>query len=627
MNHKTMTPESLIAENRRRHELRSRWDYDPVVGCPFDPGRIEECGRFLPVAMVKSPHYSPSLTEPEMDRLRFRHDFEYWAWRCVHITDKVTMREIPFRLNAPQRRLALELEQMRRRDEPLRLIMLKARQWGGSTLIQVYFAWIQIIHRRGWNSLICAHLKDTSATIRGMYSRLLASYPEQYWDEECKPEFRPFERMTNTRIIPGRDCRVTISSSEAQEASRGFDCALAHLSEVAFWKDSALHNPVDLIRSVTSGILRKPLSFVALESTANGTGNFFHREWLRAEAGKSDKHPFFVPWFEIDIYSEPVGDVEALWQSLDDYERGLWFSEPGVTLEGINWYHHRRREYEDHRSMMAEFPSRPTEAFTATDCSVFAPEAVERLRSSCSEAPLRGEPYGAPGGLPSDLSAPGFSPSSIGRCEVWTPPRKGASYVAGVDVGGRWAGADWSVIVVIDIHADAPDARPEVVAQWRGHIDHDLLAWKAAALAAWYNSALLIVESNSLESEGSGEGQYILDRLSGGYPNLYRRCPTNDCGGRSRPGFHTNRATKAAMISHLISLVRDGLYIERSSAACDELSQYEQLASGGYAARRGCHDDMLMARALALYAGVPRHSEGFKLSRRDIEAILNSGWM
>ncbi len=620
-----MTPDRLIAENRRRHELRSRWHYDAAKGCPFDPGRILECGEYLPLSLVADPHYSPSLGRTEADKLRFVHDFEYWALRCVRITDKVTMREIPFVLNAPQRRLVLELESMRRRDLPLRLIMLKARQWGGSTLIQVYFAWIQIIHRRGWNSLICAHIKDTAATIRGMYSRLLASYPEEYWDEECRPEFRPFERMTNTRIIPGRECRVTVCSSEAQEATRGMDCALAHLSEVAFWKDSTLHNPADLIRSVTSGIMRKPLSFVAMESTANGTGNFFHREWLRAEAGKSDKRPFFVPWYEIDIYAEPVADPSALWASLDSYERQLWLDEPGVTLEGINWYHNRRREYEDHRSMMAEFPSRPAEAFTATDMSVFSPAAVERLRAGCRDAAMRGEPYGRRGGSPSDLSAPGFTPSDEGKCEVWAAPRPGAVYVAGVDVGGRSAGADWSVIAVVDTHADSTvpgaTAVPEVVAQWRGHIDHDLLAWKAAALAAWYNSALLVIESNSLESDAAATcGEYILDRLSGVYPMLYRR-PAPDGAGRARPGFHTNRATKGAIISHLVALVRDGAYTERSSAACDELTQYEHLAGGGFGARRGCHDDMLMARAIALWCATAAPGVCHPLTPADLRYV------
>ncbi len=98
--------------------------------------------------------------------------------------------------------------------------MLKARQWGGSTVVQVYFAWIQMVHRRNWNSLICAHIKDIAATIRGMYTRLLDSYPADYWVEEGKPGLRPYERMNNTRFIPGRDCKVTVCSSESQESAR-----------------------------------------------------------------------------------------------------------------------------------------------------------------------------------------------------------------------------------------------------------------------------------------------------------------------------------------------------------------------------------------------------------------------
>lgn len=613
--------EAIVAENERRKALKARWDYSQETGDPFDPARRRECGLWLPVRMLADPRYSPSLRPREMAMLRFRHDFEYWAWRCVRIMDKVTMTEIPFVLNAPQRRLVKELERMRTAGEPLRLIMLKARQWGGSTLIQVYFAWIQIVHRRGWNSLICAHVKDTSATIRGIYSRLLARYPEEFWEEECKPEFRPFERMSNTRFIPGRECRVTVSSSENQESTRGQDYALAHLSEVAFWKDTAQHNPVDLIRSVTSGIMRKPLSFVALESTANGVGNFFHREWMRAcSDGGSDKLPFFVPWFEIGIYAEPVGDPEALWDSLDTYERRLWEAHEGVTLEGLRWYRMRRREYEDLRSMMTEFPSTPEEAFATTSRGVFSAEGVARLRRGVCPPAMTGEPYGCRGSVPSDLSAPGFAEDAGGGCKVWEPPRPGASYVAAVDIGGRSAGADWSVIVVIDRKRDRPGELPEVVAQWRGHIDHDLLAWKAAALAAWYCRALLVVESNTLESDGAGEGPYVLSRLSRAYGNLYRR-PSGAEGGAGRTGFHTNRSTKHSIIANLVALVREDGYVERDAGACDELGQYEMQEGGGYGARRGCHDDMLMARAIALWVHAEERRSNPPLSQAEIQAL------
>jgi len=60
---------------------------------------------------------------------------------------------------------------MRTAGKPIRLILLKARQWGGSTLVQIYMAWIQLVHCRNWNSVICAHLKESAANIKGMYSK------------------------------------------------------------------------------------------------------------------------------------------------------------------------------------------------------------------------------------------------------------------------------------------------------------------------------------------------------------------------------------------------------------------------------------------------------------------------
>lgn len=81
-------------------------------------------------------------------QIRIRYDFEFWAAMFVKIKDKKSQNDIPFILNRPQQRLLATLEGMRLAGKPIRLIMLKARQWGGSTLIQMYMAWIQLVHRK-----------------------------------------------------------------------------------------------------------------------------------------------------------------------------------------------------------------------------------------------------------------------------------------------------------------------------------------------------------------------------------------------------------------------------------------------------------------------------------------------
>ena len=257
----------------------------------------------------------------------------------------------------------------------------------------------------------------------------------------------------------------------------------------------------------------------------------------------------------------------------------------------------------DHTAFMAEYPTTAEEAFACTGAAVFAPEKVEALRPATEAEFLCGEVASACGELTGECSLRGlrFSPDSAGGLKVWELPRRGETYVVAVDVGGRTAKADWSVVAVMKA-----GARPEIVAQWRGHIDHDLLTWKSAQIAMFYNTALLAFEANSLEHPPAGgyappvQGAYMLHELSEVYPNLYFRESAGEDGGRL-PGFHTNRATKQMIITELIAAVRDAGYVERDPMALDELAVYELRPNGAYSATDGNHDDILMTRAIALH--------------------------
>lgn len=68
-----------------------------------------------------------------LDRLRMLHDFPYWAATRAYIKDKRGGDDVLFRLNRPQRKFVERLERMRVEGRPIRLILLKARQWGGRT--------------------------------------------------------------------------------------------------------------------------------------------------------------------------------------------------------------------------------------------------------------------------------------------------------------------------------------------------------------------------------------------------------------------------------------------------------------------------------------------------------------
>ncbi len=597
--------EEIIEENSRR--LANLCDrYDPLTGEGAwgkrqrvkhpDGGAV-----LVPVAMLADEGYSKGMTAHRFNALRQRYDFEYWCATCVTVKDKAGYADVRLRLNQAQRIIVAAMEEQRTAGKPIRIILLKARQLGGSTVVQAYMAWIQLLLRDNWHSLICAHVKDAAQTIRGMMSKLLAAYPEDYLPEgETSLRLAAYEGSRTTMRLGHRSNTVTITSAETQEAARGKDIAMAHLSEVAFWRTSAGHDPNNIIRSIAGSVALASHTLVVVESTANGVGNYFHSEWLRAEAGVSDKRAVFVPWHKLGIYRMEVDDYAALWASLDDYEKRLW--QMGLALEQIAWYHAKRREYTTHRAMQAEYPTTAVEAFTATDRSVFDTGGVERQRQSCREPMAVGEVSGDAVKGRDALRGVHFAADGGGRLKVWRMPEKEAvadRYLAVVDIGGRSDTSDYSVVAVIDRRGDG--GKPEIVAQWRGHTDHDLLAWKAAQIAAFYSRALLVVESNTIETERTeGENSaYILDEIADYYPNMYYRCGAD--GGRNRLGFHTNRQTKPLVVNTLVAAVRDGLYVERDSGAVDELMTYERKENGSFGAKDGCHDDILMTRCIGIF--------------------------
>lgn len=615
--------EEILAENRKRQALLDEDQYDPLTGVGCWGDRVEVAGCLVPRQLLQSHPEFPSLEPLQRERLRIEEDFEFWCARCVTIHDKMISQNVPLVLNRPQRRLLSVMEGQRSAGRPVRVILLKARQWGGSTLVQMYMAWMQLVRHKGWNSLICGHKHTSSKNIKLMYNRLLRHYPSEMLDDEdggSTLRFTKLEGQPNVQQLESRDCLVLTCSARSEDAMRGYDISMAHLSEVAYWKTSVMHNPDDVVRSVSGSVSLKPETVVVLESTADGVGNYFHDEWLRAEMGCSDKAAVFVPWHEIEMYRHEVDDVQALWQEMDEYERKLWGD--GLTLEQINWYHLKRKEYREHSFMMQEFPSTASEAFIASGSNPFAREHLDKLLQGCVVEPV----------LVGDIQAAGqegeqarvnvhLVTASNGLLRVWELPQTGGPvktrYMVTVDVGGRSPTSDYSVIAVWRIAS--PGRKTAIVAQWRGHIDHDKLAWKSMQLALLYNKALLVIESNTLTNEAAraGESDYILKSLHQVYGNVYQR-------EKGKLGFHTNTKTKREAITALIKALRDGGYIERDREAVNEMREYEE-RKGRYGARSGKHDDILMTRAIGLLVLEQKQVCG-SVPDPD-KSLANDGWL
>ncbi len=305
---------ALLAENDRRNEIMFA-KFDPVTGEGSIGKRVRVSiadfaipVQWLPVEMMDIPLVKKLVkagsidkflssvmhVEPNDDdfikvsrtliRLRYKHDFPFWTATLVYIHNKDAGKDVLFRLWYPQRILVSRFEAKRKAGEPIRLILLKARQWGGSTTTQLYMAWLQFFHKKGLNSLIIAHQGTASDEIKDMFDLMIKKHPVEFLHRlgevysENEPKLVGVGKSGSTHRVPQRECKIKVGTAERPNGCRGGAYSLVHLSEVGLWQKTEGKSPEDIVRSACSGILAKPYTMIVMESTANGTGNFYHRE-------------------------------------------------------------------------------------------------------------------------------------------------------------------------------------------------------------------------------------------------------------------------------------------------------------------------------------------------------------
>ena len=225
-----MTTEELqriLEENDRRNGLLFAY-YDPLTGEgsplprePFDitPTQrvfipkylwhtsviqeIVKCGTLAHYAEKLGVYFGQLLDWFNLQRITF--DFEYWGATCSTIMDKLSGQEIRFKLNKPQLKILSIINGDLFANIPVRAILLKARQYGGSTLIDQWEAWIQLYHRVNWNSVIATHEQDASRTIRKMYALMAERHPKDICDVQLRSfEGSPTRRLYHLAVAPLR---------------------------------------------------------------------------------------------------------------------------------------------------------------------------------------------------------------------------------------------------------------------------------------------------------------------------------------------------------------------------------------------------------------------------------------
>lgn len=646
----------VITENKSRNEILHAF-YNPYTGEGSPMERfaftmIKGVTWYLPVEMKSDPVMQEILRHPtaydylketmdgkdidkklvtltnEINYRRMTYDFEFWVYTCIRIQDKESFKIIPFKLRKAQFKLLMSFEKQRLAGIPIRTIVGKARQWGGSTLTQMYMMWIQQKHKQNWHIAVVAHLDDVAKHIRGMYTRAAKHYPQSIGSITLAP----YERSSKNLICRETNSMIAVGSVENPDQFHGYNFAMCHLSECGRWGETTKKSANELVQAIRPTVPNVPYSMIVLESTANGRGNMFHNEWVAAVSETSRYDAVFVAWFEIELYQKPIDNYKEFIAKMEahpkrEYFWGLWMK--GATLEGINWYMYTQAaENFSDLQMYRQYPSDSEEMFSSTGRRVFSPFILGNAKINCLPPVAKGQLF-AKGQKGKDAFLDlEYRETLNGELWIWDYPDTSINvtnrYVVVADIGGKSDGADYSTVRVIDRYYLMEGGTPEAVATWRSHLDQDLFAWVCAMIAKWYNNALLVIESNSLrkelvDTEGS-QFLTVLNEISGYYDNLYTRTDPAKIreGLPAQWGFHMNIQTKPMVVNALNAAYRDETFVERDLRVIDEADCFEYHSDGTMGAVDGQHDDLLMATAIGVwvsesYMDVPRKVEPEKI--------------
>lgn len=492
---------------------------------------------------------------------------------CLKIKTK-SGTVVPFRLNDAQRKLYAVAKRQQDDGKPVRLIILKARQLGFSTLTEglIFHA---CATRKNVNALIVAHREDATANLFRM-SKL-------FYDELPAP-VKPMLRASNAQELvfenpsklrserearPGLRSRIRCATAGGRGIGRSDTLQCVHLSEYAFWPDGA-----DGKASTLAGILQAvpslPGTMVVIESTANGFEDFKER-WDAAVAGENDFEPVFFAWFENPDYSMPVvpgtewtpeeRDLKATYQLTDEqlqWRRWCIANNCGGSLDMF------RQEY----------PTSPGEAFLHSGTGVFDNEQIV----------LRLERLPSPAGR-GEFTDGEWTESETGAITLYELPEEGVPYVLGGDTAGE--GSDYFTAIVID------NVSGRIAAKLRQKYSEPEYVRQIYALGRFYNDALVAIETNF--------STYPVMKLQEmEYPNQYSREREDTYTRQMRKsyGFRTDRQSRPRAIANLVEVFSshpewftDRELLEEMLTFCyNEDHRPEALA--------GKHDDLVMGAAI-----------------------------
>ena len=496
--------------------------------------------------------------------------------KYIKIRDK-SGKIINLQFNEPQQRLYDIIKEQKLKNKPVRIVILKARQLGFSTIAEsILFK--ETTTKFNVNTGIITHQDEATKNLFNM-SKLMY---------ECLPqEMKPAKKASNAQELifdndkgTGLKSKIRCMTAGSQGVGRSYTYDNLHVSELAFWPGNKKTTMTGLLQAVPN----LPSTIIIIESTANGF-EYFKEIWDGAVSGENDFIPLFVGWNEIKDYQMPYTGFELTSEEIQlqrDYN---------LSLEQLTWRRWciRNNCSNDIEQFKQEYPITPEEAFISTGACYFNKEIIMgRINKIKNIKPLRKGyfSYSINGNKISDIE---FIDDDKGYIDIYEEPKEGHPYVLGGDTAGD--GSDYFTGLVID------NSNSKQIAKLRHNkIDEDEYSRQIYCLGTYYNNALVGLENNYSTYPTKKLKEYD-------YPKMYIREVEDNITEviQDKYGFLTTKATRPIILAMLKEIFRDNISYINDLDVLYEGLVFIKNEKGRAEAEQGKHDDLIMGLAITYY--------------------------
>lgn len=504
-----------------------------------------------------------------------------------------------FKLNKPQMKLYNLLKRQSEEGRPQRVIILKARQMGFSTLTEAIL-FKRTATKPNVSSGIIAHKDEATTNLFNMSKLYLNELPAQ-----LKPQTRASnakEIIFDNRENSGLRSKIKCMTAGGDGVGRSDTFQNLHLSEVSSWPHAK-----EILDGLLQAVPNRPDTLIIIESTAKGY-DYFKELWDKACAGENDFEPLFCAWHELEEYRMPAAGLILTEEEEELKER---YNLDDEQLAWRRWCI-RNNCGGDVNTFKQEYPACPEEAFLASGECIFDKDIIinqiEKNRSlektwkkgefeyRKTITPIKNEKNEVVA-TEKHIDDIRFIEKENGLITIHFEPEVKRNDLDEViakrqySIGGDTAGLglDYYTAKVV-----ANDNQQTVATLRKQRIDEDKYADQIYCLGRYYHDALIGIETNY---------SYVPTRELAelDYPNLYQRerLDTTYREMQKVLGFETNRTTKQVILQSLVSSMRDNPNNECDIATLREMLTFVRKENGKQEAQEGYHDDLVMAKAIA----------------------------